>query len=139
SERYKHVIGPELNWTYRSKVENFDAIPRFDWTDTVLGTNQMSYAIVQRFYSKRAGRSGKLEPYEFFNWRVGQTYYVNIADGQNEFDPNYSSAAFDATGKPSHLSPIQSRMRLKPTNAFNTRSEEHTSELQSRSDLVCRL
>jgi hypothetical protein len=86
----------------------------------VLGTNQISYALVQRLYAKRPGRSGKLEPYEFFNWRVGQTYYVDIADGQNEFDPNYSSAVFDASGKPSHLSAIQSRMRIKPTNTFNT-------------------
>lgn len=120
SERYKHVIGPEVNWTYRSKVEEFAQIPRFDWTDTVLGTNQITYALVQRFYAKRPGRSGKLEPYEFLNWRVGQTYYVDIANGQNEFDPNYSSAVFDATGKPSHLSPIQARLRLKPTNEFNT-------------------
>ena len=120
SERYKHVIGPEVNWTYRTKVEDFDAIPRFDWTDTVLGTNQISYALVQRLYAKRPGRSGKLEPYEFFNWRVGQTYYVDIADGQNEFDPNYSSAVFDASGKPSHLSAIQSRMRIKPMNTFYT-------------------
>src|SRR5439155_1453953 len=120
SERYKHVIGPEVNWTYRSKVEDFDAIPRFDYYDVILGTNQLSYALVQRFYAKRPGRSGKLEAYEFFNWRVGQTYYVDIADGQNDFDPNYSSAAFDATGKPSHLSPIQSRMRFRPTTAFST-------------------
>jgi lipopolysaccharide assembly outer membrane protein LptD (OstA) len=109
-----------VNWTYRSKVEDFAAIPRFDYYDVILGTNQLSYALVQRFYAKRAGRSGKLEAYEFFNWRVGQTYYVDIADGQNEFDPNYSSAAFDASGKPSHLSPIQSRMRFRPTTAFST-------------------
>jgi len=120
SERYKHVIGPEVNWTYRSKVEDFAAIPRFDYYDVILGTNQASYALVQRWYAKRPGRSGKLEAYEFFNWRVGQTYYLDIANGQNEFDPNYSSAAFDASGKPSHISPIQSRMRFRPTNAFST-------------------
>jgi LPS-assembly protein len=120
SERYKHVIGPEVNWTYRSKVEDFAAIPRFDYYDVILGTNQLSYALVQRLYAKRPGRSGKLEAYEFFNWRVGQTYYVDIADGQNEFDPNYSSAIFDASGNPSHLSPIQSRMRFRPTTAFTT-------------------
>src|SRR5207247_4234210 len=45
SERYKHVIGPEVNWTYRSKVEDFDAIPRFDYYDVILGTNQLSYAL----------------------------------------------------------------------------------------------
>jgi LPS-assembly protein len=120
SQRFKHVIGPEVNWTYRSKVEDFAAIPRFDYYDVILGTNQVSYALVQRLYAKRPARSGKLEAYEFFNWRVGQTYYVDIADGQNDFDPNYSSAAFDASGNPSHLSPIQSRMRFRPTTAFTT-------------------
>ena len=120
SERYKHVIGPEVTWLYRSKVEDFLAIPRFDYYDAILGTNQVTYALVQRFYAKRPGRSGKLEPYEFLNWRVGQTYYVNIADGQNEFDPNYSSAAFDANGEPSHISPLQSRLRYRPSTAFST-------------------
>ena len=120
SERYKHVVGPEVTWLYRSKVEEFDAIPRFDYNDTILGTNEVNYALVQRFYAKRAGRSGKQEPYEFLNWRVGQTYYVDIAEGQNEFDPNYASAAFDAEGRPSHLSPIQSRLRFRPTTAFST-------------------
>ena len=57
SNRFKHVIGPEVNWTYRSKVEDFDAIPRFDYYDVILGTNQLSYALVQRLYAKRPGRS----------------------------------------------------------------------------------
>src|SRR5438105_10101497 len=32
-----------------------------------------------------------------------------------------------------------SQSTASPTNAFELRSEEHTSELQSRVDLVCRL
>ena len=28
--RYKHVIGPEVTWTYRSRVDEFDVIPKFD-------------------------------------------------------------------------------------------------------------
>jgi LPS-assembly protein len=119
SERYKHVIGPEINWTYRSKIDDPFAIPVFDYTDRILGTNQVNYNLVQRFYAKRPGRSGKLEAYEFLSWRVGQTYYVNIADGQNEFDPNYSSAAFNEEGEPSHLSPIQSRLRFRPTTWYS--------------------
>ena len=115
SERFKHVIGPEVTWTYRSKVENFESIPRFDYLDQVLGTNELNYALVQRFYSKRPGASGKPEAYEFLNWRVAQTYYVDIAEGQNEFDPNYSSAVFGPDGLPAHYSPLQSRLRLRPT------------------------
>src|SRR5438034_6268234 len=33
----------------------------------------------------------------------------------------------------------RSVMRWRPSNISDTRSEEHTSELQSHSDLVCRL
>src|SRR2546427_5548011 len=34
---------------------------------------------------------------------------------------------------------ISSRKRLPPSASWNCRSEEHTSELQSQSNLVCRL
>ena len=116
SDRYKHVIGPEVTFTYRTAIDDFTAIPRFDGQDTVTGTNQIRYGLVQRFYAKRYGASGKLEPYEFLSWRVGQTYYVQI--GASEFDPNYSSAFFGATGEPSHASPIQSRVIFRPTPAI---------------------
>ena len=115
SERYKHVIGPEVRWTYRSRVDDFDLIPKFDGEDYYLGTNEVNYGIVQRFYAKRPGRSGRLEPYEFLTWRVSQTYYVQIGSSQNEFDPNYSSAAFGVGGLPDHNSPVQSRLRFRPT------------------------
>jgi len=115
SDRYKHVIGPEVTWTYRSKVEDFASIPRFDHLDQILGTNEVHYALVQRLYAKRPGAAGKPEAYEFLNWRVAQTYYVDIAEGQNEFDPNYSSAVFGPDGLPAHYSPLQSKLRLRPT------------------------
>ena len=118
SERFKHTIGPEVSWTYRTRVEDYNSIPKFDGEDYYLGTNQIAYALVQRFYAKRRGPTGKAVPYEFFNWRLMQTYYVQIADGQNNFDPNYSSSAFGPGFKPEHLSPLMSRMRLRPTPAF---------------------
>ncbi len=115
SERFKHTIGPELTWTYRTRVEDFSAIPKFDGQDYYLGTNQINYALVQRFYSKRRDRLGKLQPYEFLSWWLMQTYYVQIADGQSNFDPNYSSSAFGPGSTPEHLSPLLSRFKLRPT------------------------
>src|SRR5207249_8259481 len=40
---------------------------------------------------------------------------------------------------PRHLAPGAWRLRLVFTGHLNDRSEEHTSELQSRFELVCRL
>jgi LPS-assembly protein len=120
SDKFKHVIGPEVTWTYRSRIDDFDLIPKFDGNDYYLGTNEVNYALVQRLLAKRPGRGGKLEAWELLNWRVGQTYYVQIGNGQNEFDPNYSSSAFGPGGVPAHLSPLQSRLRIRPTQAFSS-------------------
>lgn len=119
SERFKHTIGPEVSWTYRTRVEDFNSIPKFDGDDYFLGTNQIAYSLVQRFFAKRRGPSGKAQPYEFLTWRLMQTYYVQISDGQNNFDPNYSSSAFGPGFKPEHLSPLMSRMRIRPTPEFS--------------------
>jgi LPS-assembly protein len=115
SERYKHVIGPEVAWTYRSPVDDFTAIPIFDGNDRLLGTNQIDYGLVQRFYAKRNNAAGKAEPYEFLNWRIYQTYYVQIRDKQNEFDPNFTTGFFGPGGVPDHNSPVRSRLEFRPT------------------------
>jgi hypothetical protein len=120
SDRIKHVFGPEATWSYRTRVDDFDLIPKFDGTDYVLGTHQLRYGLVQRFLAKRPGRGGKLQTHEFFFWSLDQTYYVQIGEGQNEFDPNYSASAFGPGGVPSHYSPVSSRMRFRPTPAFLT-------------------
>jgi len=119
SDRFKHTIGPEVNWTYRTRVEDFNSIPKFDGRDYYLGTDQIRYALVQRLYSKRRGPGGKKVPYEFLLWRIQQTYYVQIGDGQSNFDPNYSSSAFGPGARPEHLSPLLSRLRFRPTREFS--------------------
>jgi LPS-assembly protein len=123
SQRYKHTIGPELTWTYRTRVNEFSSIPKFDGRDYYLGTNQIAYSLVQRFFAKRPAPGGKTVPYEFLSWRLMQTYYVQIADGQSNFDPNYSSSAFGPGLTPQHLSPLKSRLTFKPTRAFSLRGQ----------------
>jgi hypothetical protein len=120
SPRFKHVIAPQVTYTYRTKFEEFDSIPRFDYLDFFPGTNEIRYGLIQQLYAKRPGRSGKLEPYEFINWQLYQTYYVDIANAQNQFDPNYSSAVFGPGGAPAHKSPLQSRLRIRPTPRVST-------------------
>jgi LPS-assembly protein len=115
TSRVKHVIGPEVSYRWSTKVDDFLTIPKFDGTDYLLGTNQITYSLVQRLLAKRPGPGGKQIPYEFLTWRVYQTYYVQIGNNQNSFDPNYSSSAFGPNGTPDHNSPIASRVRFRPT------------------------
>jgi LPS-assembly protein len=135
TDRIKHVIGPEILWTYRTRVDDFDQIPKFDGTDYYLGADQIDYALVQRLLAKRPGPNGKTIPHEFLSWRIGQTYYVQISDGQNNFDPNYSSSAFGPGYTPAHLSPIQSRLRIRPipsiTGDFNIEYDVNFKQLRT--------
>ena len=135
TNRIKHVIGPEVNYTYGTPVDDFLSIPKFDGNDYLLGTNEVRYALVQRLLAKRPGPAGKLIPYEFFTWRIQQTYYVKIYENQNSFDPNYSTSAFGPSGVPDHNSPISSRMRFRPTPAlsFDTNLEYDVNFNQLRS------
>lgn len=119
SDRYKHVIGPEVTWTYRSAPDTFSVVPIFDGNDPIPATNEVRYALVQRFYSKRRGPGGRSEPYEFLNWRISQTYYANAHAAQ--YDPSYASSPFGGPGgAAASLSPLQSRFRFRPTREFST-------------------
>ncbi len=120
SERFKHVVTPELTYTYRSKLEEFDKIPQFDGLDVIPGTNEVRYGLVQQFYAKRPGRSGKLEPYEFLNWRVGQTYYFNASANLNLNDPNYTRTSLGPDGLPTRHSGLLSNVRFRPTQTVST-------------------
>ncbi len=116
SQRFKHTIGPEITWTYRTRVEDFGAIPRFDGLDSsFLGTNEFRWALAQRFFAKRRQGTGKPSAYEFLSWRLMQTYYVRINEGQANYDPNYSSSFYGPGGTSEHLGPVFSRLRLRPT------------------------
>lgn len=115
TDRIKHVISPEIDWVYRTRVEGLDSIPRFDSYDVVVGTHQIDYSLVNTLYAKRpTGVPGKTAPYQFLTWRLRQSYYVQIGDNQSEYDPNYSSTYFAPGGVPTHISPLQSRFRLRP-------------------------
>lgn len=117
SDKFKHTIEPEFLYTYRSKVEAFDSIPSFDYNDQYVGTNQVLYGLTNRIYAKRMGPAGKPVTHEVLNWRLSQTYYVDISQKQNQYDPNYYSATFarGPNGEPSHHSPVQSNLTIRPT------------------------
>jgi LPS-assembly protein len=51
--KWKHVIEPRIIYDYVTGVENFPHILRFDDRDILSDTNEVEYAIVNRFYAKR--------------------------------------------------------------------------------------
>ena len=61
SPKFKHLIEPQVTWTYRTRVDRFDDIPRFDGTDYLVGTNEFQYGLLQTLLAKRPGPGGKLD------------------------------------------------------------------------------
>jgi len=51
--KWKHVIEPRIIYDYVTGVENFPHILRFDDRDILTDTNEVEYAVVNRFYAKR--------------------------------------------------------------------------------------
>ena len=51
----RHVIQPEIQYSYVTGISNFGSILRFDDRDIVSDTNQISYTLGQRFYFRRKG------------------------------------------------------------------------------------
>ena len=114
AEKYKHVIEPQLVWSYRSLVDNFDDIPKFDSNDYVPGTNQFSFAIVNRFMAKRKiGKSEKAVPYEFLTWTLAQRYFLQVE--ASLYDRQFSTPFFTPDGVASKYSPVTSKLRFRPT------------------------
>src|SRR5690606_40685215 len=83
-------------------------------------------------------------------WRGGSLPAVSYGDRYNDFQENpfvsvadapVSTFSIDADGGSyANVRRFISEGQLPPTEAIRTeRSEEHTSELQSRENLVCRL
>jgi lipopolysaccharide assembly outer membrane protein LptD (OstA) len=113
AERWKHVIEPQLVWSYRSRVDDFDTIPKFDSEDYVPGTNQFSLAIVNRFLAKRQmGQNEQSVPYEFLTWTLAQRYFFQV--DASLYDRQFSTPYFTEDGEPSEYSPITSKVVFRP-------------------------
>ena len=111
---YKHVIEPQIVWSYRSRVETFDEVPKFDGQDYVPGTNQVSFSIVNRLLAKRYVDGEEDErATEMLSWVLSQRYFFQI--NASLYDRQFATPYFSEDGTPSSRSPITSRVRFRPS------------------------
>ena len=119
-ERFKHVIGPEVSWTLPLAGRRLQlAIPKFDGNDYLLGTNQINYSLVQRFFAKRRGPSGKLPALRVPELAADADLLRPDRRRPEQrsiptIRPPRSGPGFACE----HLSPLLSRLKLKPTPGF---------------------
>jgi LPS-assembly protein len=103
--KFKHIIEPRVDYTYVSNVTDPLKIPVFDDTDTVLGSNQVRYAIVNRLLARssdpKAGAASEIASFE-----IAQTYAFE--QPQSPFILGSVPTLFENTG------PIEAALRFTP-------------------------
>jgi len=118
AERFKHVIEPQVVYSYRPRIDSFDEIPKFDGNDYIPGTNQLAFSLVNRFFAKRSVRPGSAAaPVEFLTWTLSQRYFFDI--NASLYDPQFSTPYYSPDGTPSRYSPVSSRLRLRPNQGLD--------------------
>jgi LPS-assembly protein len=115
--RFKHVIEPQMVWSYRSRIEDFDVLPKFDGNDYLPGTNQVAFSLVNRILAKRVV-NGKEQPNptEMLTWVLSQRYFFDA--NASLYDPQFSTPYFTPDGTPSNYSPITSRVNFRPSRSL---------------------
>ncbi len=101
-QKVKHVIEAEGQYEYVTGVNQFQKTIRFDATDILANTNQLTLAITNRLLRK--DKSGQVS--EFFSWRVTQSRY---------FYPTFGGAVLAGTpGGPGYRNVVLEAEELTP-------------------------
>jgi LPS-assembly protein len=121
--RWKHVIEPDLQYSFVNGVNDFNRIVRFDEDETLTDTNQIEYGITQRLYRRK--KNGNAE--EFISWRLAQIHFFNpsfggalIAGQRNVFQATDELTPFAFADEPRHFSPVVSDLRVEPGKHWDT-------------------
>jgi lipopolysaccharide assembly outer membrane protein LptD (OstA) len=117
SDRFKHVIGPEVSWTYREATRNSTFLPSIDNSDSFPKEHSLNFGLVQRFYAKRKTEQDKSAPIEVLSWRIYQTYYVEIP--RTTSDPDFTSPLIGPGNVPAQWSPLRSEVRFNPVPGWS--------------------
>ncbi len=123
ASRWKHVIEPEIVYSYVNGVDDFARNIRFDEDDTLTDTNEIQYGFTQRLFHRDA--SGQTS--EVASWRLVQKYFFDPTFGgalipgqRNVFATLDALTPFAFADQPSHFSPIVSDLTIEPGKRFDT-------------------
>jgi LPS-assembly protein len=121
--KWKHVIEPDIVYSYVAGVNNFGRLVRFDEDETLADTNEFEYGITQRLF--RRNENGKTE--ELVTWKVSQKYFFDptfggaLVPGQrNVFQTLDLLSPFAFADTPRNLSPIVSELTVEPGKRYDT-------------------
>ncbi len=114
---WRHVIEPSVDTRYVGGPDSFQKTIVVDDVDLVTRTNEIEYALTNRFFTKR----------EVFSWRLAQKYFIDPTFGgaivpghRNVFAPVLDISGFAFADGLRRFSPIISTMRLSTSASTST-------------------
>jgi LPS-assembly protein len=129
---FRHVIEPSVTYRYTTGAQRFRETIVVDDVDLITNTNELEYALTNRFISK----------YEFLSWRVAQKVFFDPTFGgailpghRNVFDPLLDLTGFAFADGERHLSPLVSTLRIAttPQSATNIQVNYDTNKKEFQS------
>ena len=110
AQRFRHSIEPFWQVLYRTAIDNYNAIPKIESTDNIVGSaTSYTYGLNTRFYAKRTVDGPRAIPREVISATIRQTYNTNalsvLSDAQ-ERSRNIEPS--------SHFTPVQLIVRTSP-------------------------
>jgi LPS-assembly protein len=151
SFRFRHVIEPYLVYRFRTGVNNFNRIIRFDYTDTISDTNEVEWGITNRIFTRKYTEAVteeakellskqpsdeknplSIQPYELFTFTVRQKHFFDpyfggalVPGKRNQITPITQLTAFTFGGIPRRWSPlnVDATYRPRKTIFVNIRSD----------------
>lgn len=132
----RHVIEPEVDYAFVGGVKDFASTLRFDTTDILSDTNEITYSLTQRFFLRKPGSKacadGDPDPActgkskEWVTWQVAQKYFfdTNFGGALNAGHRNVLATTLDFSGvsflvNSRDVSPVISRLRIHATDNVN--------------------
>ncbi len=129
---WKHLIEPEVRYRLTDGIGNdFHEVIRFDENDAIADTNEVEYAIVNRFFVKRRTRNGSTT-HEWLSVKVAQKYFFDSDFGGalragpvNQFFPLYTLTGFPYGALRRNVSPLTTVARFNPSRriSFDVRGD----------------
>jgi LPS-assembly protein len=121
--RFKHLIEPIAQYRLIRGIDNFEEVIRFDHVDAIADTNEVEYALVNRFFVKKSRTQGARE---VLSIKLGQKYFFDQSFGNalrtdtiNQFFPLYTLTGLPYAVRERDMSPLTAAVRINPQRRFS--------------------
>jgi len=113
AQRFRHSIEPFMSYVYRTPIDNFNAIPKLEGSDRIVGNaTSFAYGMNTRFYAKRTVDGPRAIPREVITASLRQTYYTDARSIESDAEQRSRTGVIPV----SKFSPVSLSVRTSPFN-----------------------